>query len=308
MLSIAPNLLSPVAQSPNVPAYAPPVAENFAQNIKQVNNIDTPCITIAHKGKAYDPIAHGRGRKLESIKTSFANNIKSLRKYNISINTEYYNKVGPSGRNETQKALDEGFISFVSGDWVNKKDNNVLLFTLPKDIGDYRVELAHRNQLGMSTDSSYDFEMRVGYSAHSAIFFQVKEVGGDMISKGGGRPPISLHVKDQKEIFIAINSDKGNVLRKKIAVLDCPQEWYKFKVRIVWDRAYPRIQVGINGTSVFQSNVGFGAHNSKGHYSKFGIYIPQQKTVAGTGPTSFLFDNVRESHRQFSAPAKGHKN
>jgi len=257
--------------------------------------------------KSYDPISHGRGRKLESIKTSFKKNIKSLKNYTISINTEAYTQLGPSGKKEIEKAIDERSISFENGSWVGKKNEHVLNFKLSKDIGDFRVELAHRNNLNMNTDSMYEFQMKAGYAAHNVIFFQVKESGGDMKTRGRGRPPVSLHLKNEKDIHIAINSENGNELRKKIATLSCPQEWYKFKVRIVWNRNHPRIQVAVNGKNVFETNISFGARNSRSHYSKFGIYIPQQKSEEGVKDTSLLFDNVRESHRFFNPKIRHNK-
>ncbi|KJF79252.1 hypothetical protein UA45_00585 [Morganella morganii] len=63
---------------------------------------------------------------------------------------------------------------------LEKKDEHVLRFNLPKKKGNFRVELAHRNNLNINTDSIYEFQMRVGYAAHDVIFFQVKECGGDM--------------------------------------------------------------------------------------------------------------------------------
>lgn len=124
----------------------------------------------------YDPISYGRGRKLESIKTSFKNNVKSLKKYNISINTETYTKLGPSGQKEIEKTIDERYLSFENGTWVGKKDEHVLRFNLPKKKGNFRVELAHRNNLNMNTDSMYEFQMRAGYAAHDVIFFSGKRV------------------------------------------------------------------------------------------------------------------------------------
>ena len=159
----------------------------------------------------------------------------------------------------------------------------------------------------MNTDSLYEFQMKIDHAAHDVIFFQVKELGGDMATLAGGRPPVSLHLKNEKEIYIAMNTQNGNVLRQKIATLSCPQEWYKFKVRIVWSRNHPHVQVALNGQSVFETNNSFGAPNSKSHYSKFGIYIPQQKKVAGVKDTSLLFDNVRENHRFFNPKSRHHK-
>lgn len=284
-----------------------PHPSNISQDIISIRNTDIHCVNISHMDKSYDPVSHSRGRKLESIKTSFKNNIKSLKKYNISINTQAYTQLGPSGQKEIEKAIDERYLSFENGSWVGKKDESVLRFNLPKDKGDFRVELAHRNNLNMNTDSMYEFQMRAGYAARSVIFFQVKESGGDMKSNGRGRPPVSLHLKNEKEIHIAINSENGNVLRQKLATLSCPQEWYKFKVRIVWNRNHPSIQVAVNGKNVFETNVSFGAHNSKSHYSKFGIYIPQQKNEIGVKDTSLLFDNVKETHRFFNHKIRHNK-
>lgn len=281
--------------------------DTLTSNIRNIRNADATCIRITHKDKSYDPIRHGSGRKLESIKSSFDRRVKSLSKYNISINTETYNQIGPSGKEEKKKAIEEGYLSFASGFWVGKKDDRVLHFNLPKEKKNFRVELAHRNNLNMNTDSTYEFQMRAAYAAHDAIFFQVKENGGDMKTKGRGRPPISLHLNNENEIHISINSERGSVLRQKIATLACAQEWYNFKIRIVWNRHYPGIQVGVNGRNVFQSDVSFGAQNSRSHYSKFGIYIPQQKDKDGVRDTSILFDNVKESHRQFIPPSTRHK-
>ncbi len=282
-----------------------PHLSNISREIRNIRNTDNHCVTVAHMDKSYDPISHGRGRKLESIKTSFKNNIRSLKKYNISINTKAYTQLGPSGQKE--KAIDERYLSFENGSWVGKKDEHTLRFNLPKDKGNFRVELAHRNNLNMNTDSMYEFQMRAGYAAHNVIFFQVKESGGDMKTSGRGRPPVSLHLKNEKEIHIAINSQNGNVLREKIAIISCPQEWYKFKIRIVWNRSHPSIQVAINGKNVFETNVSFGAHNSRSHYSKFGIYVPQQKSKEGVKDTSFLFDNVKENHRFFNPNIRHNK-
>ncbi len=280
---------------------------NITREIRSIRNTDAHCVTVSHMDKSYDPISHGRGRKLESIKTSFKNNIKSLKKYNISINTEAYTKLGPSGQKEIEKAIDERYLSFENGSWVGKKDEHVLRFNLPKKKGNFRVELAHRNNLNMNTDSMYEFQMRAGYAAHDVIFFQVKECGGDMKIHGRGRPPVSLHLKNEKEIHIVINSENGNILREKIATLSCPQEWYKFKVRIVWNRDHSGIQVAVNGKNVFETNVSFGAHNSGNHYSKFGIYVPQQKNKEGVKDTSLLFDNVKETHRFFNPKIRKNK-
>ncbi|KNC09365.1 hypothetical protein AC791_11970 [Klebsiella sp. RIT-PI-d] len=272
---------------------------SIAQNIRSVRNTDTYCVTISHMDRSYDPISHSRGRKLESIKTAFRDDIKSLTNYNISINTRAYTQLGVSGRQEIKKAMDNNSVSFEKGAWEGKKGNNVLRFNLAKEKGDYRVELAHKNTLNMNTDSLYEFQMNADHAAHDVIFFQVKENGGNMKTSGGGRPPVSLHLKNENEIHIAINSENGKVLREKIAILDCPQNWYNFKVRIVWNREHPQVQVAVNGKSVFETNLSFGAHNSNNHYSKFGIYIPQQKKVEGVKDTSLLFDNVKETHRYF---------
>lgn len=154
----------------------------------------------------------------------------------------------------------------------------------------------------MNVDSLYKFQMRVGYAVYSAIFFQLKERGGDMKRHGGGRPAISLNLKNEKDIFITINSEFGRVLKEKIATLDCPQVWYDFKIRVIWNRDYPFVDVAINGGRVFKGAFHFGAHNSKNHYSKFGIYIPTQKFNAGTRDTMLIFDNVEETHRRFVPP------
>lgn len=276
---------------------ASPHLSSISRDIRSIRNTDTHCVTVSHMDKSYDPISHGRGRKLESIKTSFKDGIKSLKKYNISINTETYTQLGPSGQKEIEKAIDERYLSFENGSWIGKKDENVLRFNLPKDKGDFRVELAHRNNLNINTDSIYEFQMKAGYAARSVIFFQVKESGGNMKTIGRGRPPVSLQLKDEKDIHIAVNSEYGNVLRQKVATLSCPQEWYKFKIRIVWNRNTPKIQVAVNGKSVFETNLSFGARNSRSHYSKFGIYVPQQKDEEGVKSTSLLFDNVKENHR-----------
>lgn len=311
MLSVSSNYSLPrnLNQSMHTVDSASPHLSDMSRKIRSIRNTGTHCVAIAHMDKSYDPISHGRGRKMESIKTSFKNNIKSLRKYNISINTETYTQLGPSGQKEIEKAIIERYLSFENGSWTGKKDEHVLRFDLPKYKGNFRVELAHRNNLNMNTDSMYEFQMRVGYAAHNVIFFQVKETGGDMKlkSRGGGRPPVSLHLKNEKEIHIAVNSENGKVLREELATLSCPQEWYKYKVRIVWNRNYPSIQVAINGKNVFEKNVSFGAHNSRSHYSKFGIYVPQQKSEEGVKYTSLLFDNVKENHRFFNPKIQHNK-
>ncbi|WP_253376930.1 heparin lyase I family protein [unidentified bacterial endosymbiont] len=291
------SLSSVVNQPPGTVASTPAYLSNVMQNRRRIRRLDPHCVKISHRDKYYDPISHGRGRKLESIKTSFVNNINSLKKYSVSINTKTYTQLGPSGQQEKERYIDEKFLSFVNGLWIGKKDDRVLRFYLPKDKGNFRVELAHRNKLNMNTDSLYEFQMRAGYAARSVIFFQVKESGGNMTTTGRGKPPVSLHLKNEKEIHIAINSEHGSVLRQKIATLSCPQEWYNFKIRIVWNRKHPNIQVAINGRSVFETHVTFGAQNSSSHYSKFGIYVPQQKHEEGVQDTSFLFDNVKEIHR-----------
>ncbi|MCK3838892.1 MULTISPECIES: heparin lyase I family protein [Pseudomonas] len=269
---------------------------NIHQKIIKIRNIDIDCIRTPHKEKSYDPIPHSNGRKLKSIKTAFNNNIKSLRKYNISINTQ----LGPSGQKEMKNAIDERYLTFIDGPWIGKNHDNALQFSLPPDKGNFRVEPAHKNNLKMNTDSMYEFQMRADYAARDVIFFQVKETGGDMKTRGRGRPPLSLHLKNEQDILIAINSENGNISIQQIATLSCPQEWYKFKIRIIWSRMYPCIQVAINGKNVFQTNAPFGAHNSKNHYSKLGLYIPQQKNEDGLRPTSFIFDNVKENHRFFN--------
>lgn len=239
---------------------------------------------------------------IETIKTSF-NHIKSLNNHNISINTLDYTQLGPSGQDEIKTARDKGFIRFESGIRESRPgDSKYLRFNLPKEEKDYRVELAHRNQFGMNTDSSYEFQMQVDQAARSAIFFQVKETGGNMKNSEGSRPPVSLTVKNNNEIFVSINTDSGNVLRKKIAVLENPQDWNKFKIRIVWNRENPLVNISIDGNNVFEYTKPFGAHNSVYHYSKFGVYIPQQKSQEGIRDTSLLFDNFRESHREFKSP------
>lgn len=242
------------------------------------------------------------GRVIETIKTSF-NHIKSLNNHNISINTLNYTQLGPSGQDEIKTARDKDFIRFESGIRESRPgDSKYLRFNLPKEEKDYRVELAHRNQFGMNTDSSYEFQMQVDQAARSAIFFQVKETGGNMKNSEGSRPPVSLTVKNNNEIFVSINTDSGNVLRKKIAVLENPQDWNKFKIRIVWNRENPLVNISIDGNNVFEYTKPFGAHNSVYHYSKFGVYIPQQKSQEGIRDTSLLFDNFRESHREFKSP------
>lgn len=242
------------------------------------------------------------GRVIETIKTSF-NDIKSLNNHNISINTLDYTQLGPSGQDEIKTARDKDFIRFESGIRESRPgDSKYLRFNLPKEEKDYRVELAHRNQFGMNTDSSYEFQMQVDQAARSAIFFQVKETGGNMKNSEGSRPPVSLTVKNNNEIFVSINTDSGNVLRKKIAVLENPQDWNKFKIRIVWNRENPLVNISIDGNNVFEYTKPFGAHNSVYHYSKFGVYIPQQKSQEGIRDTSLLFDNFRESHREFKSP------
>lgn len=242
------------------------------------------------------------GRVVETIKTSF-NHIKSLNNHNISINTLDYTQLGPSGQDEIKTARDKDFIRFESGIRESRPgDSKYLRFNLPKEEKDYRVELAHRNQFGMNTDSSYEFQMQVDQAARSAIFFQVKETGGNMKNSEGSRPPVSLTVKNNNEIFVSINTDSGNVLRKKIAVLENPQDWNKFKIRIVWNRENPLVNISIDGNNVFEYTKPFGAHNSVYHYSKFGVYIPQQKSQEGIRDTSLLFDNFRESHREFKSP------
>ncbi|HBH7050622.1 TPA: hypothetical protein KV183_000006 [Morganella morganii] len=217
MLPVLSNYSLPQALNPPIHTAdtASPHLNNITREIKSVRNTNAHCVTVSHMDTSYDPISYGRGRKLESIKTSFKNNVKSLKKYNISINTETYTKLGPSGQKEIEKTIDERYLSFENGTWVGKKDEHVLRFNLPKKKGNFRVELAHRNNLNMNTDSMYEFQMRAGYAAHNVIFFQVKECGGDMKTRGRGRPPVSLHLKNEKEIYIAINSENGNVLRKK---------------------------------------------------------------------------------------------
>lgn len=300
-------LANAAAQLPPVKEPVIPQPNNILQNTLAVRNSDIGCVNIYPTDKSYHPLRHGYGRKLESIKTSFENQLRSLKKYNISINTKAYTQTGPSGLKETKEAIDKNFISFVHGTRPGKTEGKAIRFKLPKHAGDYRVELAHRNNLTMNTDSLYEFDWRSIHAAHDAIFFQVKESGGDMKTKGGGKPPLSLHLRNEKDIYVAINSENGNVLRQKIATLNCPEEWYKFKVRIVWNRNNPGIQVTINGKDVFQTNAPFGAHNSKHHYSKFGIYIPQQKNKTGIKHTSFLFKNVKENHRSFKHEGNPHK-
>ncbi|QQG26592.1 hypothetical protein JFY74_10525 [Pectobacterium carotovorum] len=217
MLSVQFNYSLP--QILNQPAHivdsitSPP--SNVSQNIRSIRNTDIHCVNVSHMDTSYDHIPHGRGRKLESIKTSFKNNIKSLKKHHISINTKTYTQLGPSGQKEIEKAIDKRYLSFENGPWVGKKDESALRFNLPKYKGNFRVELAHRNNLNMNTDSMYEFQMRASYAARNVIFFQVKESGGDMKTNGRGRPPVSLHLKNEKEIHIAINSENGNVFKKK---------------------------------------------------------------------------------------------
>ncbi|MCX8958770.1 hypothetical protein EHW66_13210 [Erwinia psidii] len=289
--------------NPNVATTEGPLLQQpFVRNIREVYNVPGECLTVNQNETSTDPIVHRRGKKLEHIKTSFSNGIKSLKKYNISINTKGYEQLGPSGLNEMSKAIDNRSILFERGSWVGKDDTEVLRFNLPKEKENFRVELAHKNPFNMQTDSIYGFQMRLGYAAYNAIFFQLKETGGNMKTSGGGRPAISLNVRNENEIFISVNSENGRVLKKKIAVLDCPQAWYTFKIRVIWNRNNPLIQVAINGKILFYSDVSFGAHNSKNHYSKFGIYIPAQKTQDGIKSTSLLFDNVHETHRRYSQP------
>ncbi|WP_224552693.1 polysaccharide lyase [Pectobacterium versatile] len=309
MLSILSNYS--LSQTLNQPIHtvnsASPPLSNISRDIRSIRNTDTHCVTVSHLDKSYGSISHGRGRKIQSVKIHVKDNLKSLKKYNVSINTKYYTQVGPSGQKEIEKAINKGNLFFENGSQIGKKHEHALRFNLLKYEDNFRVELAHRNNLNMNTDSIYGFQMKVDYAANSVIFFQVKESGGNMKISGRGRPPVSFSLKNENEIYISINSENGNVLRKKIATLSCPQEWYKFKIRIVWNRHHPNIQVAINGEILFETNVSFGAHNSKNHYSKFGIYIPQQKSKEGVKNTSILFRNVKENHRVFSAKTQPNK-
>lgn len=65
--------------------------------------------------------------------------------------------------------------------------------------------------------------------------------------------------------------------------------------------------MAINGKNTFETTVSFGAHNSRNHYSKFGIYVPQQKDKEGVKNTALLFDNVKETHRFFNTKIRHKK-
>lgn len=242
---------------------------------------------------------HGTGRTLERIQSSFASQYH-LRQFDISIDTPNYSHHGSSNKTIKQNALQSGFIS-----QEHVENNSVIKFHLPAQIGNFRTELAHHNKLGMHVDSSYSFKMKVGQAANDVIFFQVREPGGLMKTMGKDRPPISLHLIEGKKIKIVVNSIYGQETNKAIAILACPDAWNQFQIKVTWDKTKPFVELLINGKSMFSTSCPFGSSTSKNHYSKFGVYIPNQKKVEGLRSTSLYFDNVREVHRQYISSQTG---
>ena len=236
---------------------------------------------------------HGTGRMLERIQSSFSSQY-DLRKFDISIDTPNYSQHGISNRTIKKNAFQSGFIS-----QEHEENNTVIKFHLPAQIGHFRTELAHHNKLGMHVDSSYSFKMKVRQAAKDVIFFQVREPGGLRKTMGKDRPPISLQLIEGKKIKIVVNSIYGQETNKMIATLACPDAWNQFQIKITWDKRKPFIELLINGKSMFSTSCAFGSSTSKQHYSKFGVYIPNQKKIEGIKSTSIYFDNVREVHRQY---------
>lgn len=278
------------------------------QNIRTIRNVAPACLTVAHNETYYDPIGNGIGKKVEVMKSSF-HGVESLRRFVVSIDTKSYTQhgFGSSGMNEIKKAIEQNSISLVNGDWVSRgKDKSALRFYLSNQIGDYRVELAYENHAGMNTESFYMFNVRVGFAAANVIIFQTRELEGNMNTIGGGRPAIAVNLINENMLKINVRSDYGVVESKIVAILDCPQEWYNFKMRVIWHRDYPLIQMNLNGKTIYQTNQQFGAYNTRSHYSKFGAYIPQQAKVKGTKSTLLLFKDFKEYHRHFSVPARSH--
>ncbi|MCX8985938.1 hypothetical protein [Citrobacter portucalensis] len=282
---------------------------SISRNIRSIRNVaEIGCVTPSESNKFHHPIGTGHGKKLETLRTHFNfERLDLLRKYVVSIDTKSYTQhgFGSSGLNEIKNAMDTRALTFERRyDVTDDKFKSSLCFSLRKQVGESRVELAHENTVGMNVESTYFFKMRVEKAADSVVFFQIRELGGDMNDpeKGKGQPVIALNIKNENIVRLTVSSSKERAfIRKSIATLDCPRRFYNFKVRVVHDREHPCIQIEIDGKTVFESNEKFGAHNSRSHYSKFGAYIPQQKNIPGVRDTQLIFDRFQEIHRKFNA-------
>lgn len=282
---------------------------SIARDIRSIRNIaDRECVTLAENNKIYPPIGRGHGKKLETLKTNFDfERVDLLRKYVVSIDTKAYTQhgFGESGIKEIKKAMDTRAITFGRRyDVAADKFRSHLCFSLRRDLGEYRVELAHQNRVGMNVESTYRFKMRVEHAADSVMFFQIRELGGDMNhpEKGKGQPVIALSIRNENEVFVRVSSSKETAfIRQSIAILDCDRKFYGFNIRVVHDREHPLIQIGIDGKTVFETKAKFGAPNSRKHYGKYGTYIPQQANRSGVRDTQLTFDNYQETHRNFDS-------
>lgn len=99
----------------------PPPHNHLRRDAQEVYNFSQRCLTIYRREIFTDPVFRGHGRKLEHIKTSFAQGERSLRKYNFSINTKGYEQLGFSGPVDTSTIFNDRLISFQSGERVGKK-------------------------------------------------------------------------------------------------------------------------------------------------------------------------------------------
>lgn len=266
---------------------------NIMEVPREIIFTEEPCTHSSPHVNITSISKHGTGKVQERIVSSFSGHYH-LRPFNVSIDTQDFHHHGASNKAIKNDALKSGYMSMEK----DGNHNHVIKFSLPAQIGNFRTELSHSNHVNMFVDSSYSFKMKVGQAAYDVIFFQVREPGGLMKTQGRDRPPLSLHLIDEKIIRVIVNSIHGTELNRDINLLACPKAWNLFQIKMTWDRNKPFIELLINGNSIFSTTCPFGSPTSQRHYSKFGVYIPNQKNVPGTKPTSIFFDNVREVHRK----------
>lgn len=291
----------------NSPAFYPQPMESHTSITSSSNQaiqdsgrvrLKKECLVLKSNQISSDPIGHGKGKVLETLKTSFTNDIAALKKYTIFINAEKISIKGKGKSTALQQKLENHEIRFVNERWIkNSTGSSVLRFNLPEGRENHQVVLAHKNGVNMNTESEYRFEMKAGYKSGNAVFFQLKETGGNIHA-----PSIQLRIVNNNTIRIQMNSQNGKVLEENIAELECPNKWFTFRVKTVWHRQHPLVQITINGKNVFQSTEPFGALDSKKHYSKFGIFAPLEEKEFDVGPKMLFFKSFKETHRHFVEP------
>ncbi|WP_246169925.1 polysaccharide lyase [Yersinia canariae] len=246
------------------------------------------------------------------------NSVTALSGYSVSMNTDTQNWHSKNNtqaaerKNEIAKALESKNITIQPKNGTLENDNDIT-FYLSKEKGNYRSEISNFRPIKIDAKSTYSFDFKPVSLPKSLVLFQVRELHGSMKKLGGDRPSFSLHIQQNGMLVATTNTvnenavttesntktyQNENALLKKIEL----GQYHHVTIEIIMHRDYPSIKVSIDNEMIYQRNTDFGALDSMTFYNKLGVYVPQQRRTEGLNDSEVSFDNIKETHYQYTSP------